>query len=230
MVSPASVRPSPSTSTGAPAVFTRVSVAVGSVVVRVPEAGEATSAPGRVGAGRDRAAAHAAGVDVGLRDGVAGRAGRVRPGGQRGRRADDRADLGVVDHEVRHGDGTRVGDAEGVADPVTGVDPAVRVQVGRGAGGLDQGELGGRRGRGAGGVGARRDPRAAGGRAARRGAVVHGPGVGVGLGDRVGRRAGGLHPRRAAWSTGQLAVPAIKLSVMETPVRVTAPVLTTTKE
>ena len=45
MVSPASVRPSPSTSTGAPAVFTRVSVAVGSVVVRVPEAGEATSAP-----------------------------------------------------------------------------------------------------------------------------------------------------------------------------------------
>ncbi len=133
-------------------------------------------------------------VHVGLRQRVGRGAGRGLARLQRRDRAGHRADLGVGDADVGQRDVAGVLDGERVADRVTHVGP-VAVDVGDRPGDLVErdrrGPSDGRR-HGVGGldVGAGRR------RAGRGRGVDHGAGIHVGLGQRVGLRAGPRGTRR----------------------------------
>ncbi len=199
---------SPSESTPSPLVSARLpalaSVIVGSGVSGMDSV-SASVTGGPVGGVPDSGGGvvDGAGVHVGLREGVGGRAVGVVPGGQRGGRAGDGGQAGerVGDAHRVEGDVAGVLDGEGVGDDVAlGVD-AVAVGVGQRSGlGEGDGRVGGEvdgGGVGVGHVGAGR--RGAG----RGGGVDDGAGVDVGLGHGVGGAAVGVIPRsQRAHGTG----------------------------
>ena len=170
------------------------------------------SVPVRGGRGRGGGVVDGAGVDVGLGDHVGRRAGRAGTRRECGDRAVHRTGLRVVDGDLGQGDRTRVGEQEGVADRVAGVDPAVAVQVGWGAGQLVEGEGGLGAGRGAGGVEGELGAVAVGVGGRGGGGVVDGPGVDIGLGDDV---VGGAGRRRARRQGGGRAVDYADLRVVD---------------